>query len=922
MAVQPFTRGPLRSRSWLTLLLAAAMFAVALPSVLSAGAATSTDKFDIAVSPPNQQIQPGGSTGYTVDVLWQAGFTAPVTLAIDPSNPLPAGLTASFSAVTVTPASPRSTLTITAAAGFSSDTSISIVVRGTSGDLTAASNSASVVQVSLVPRCLVDLVATVKEAGSGLPLTGATVGGAGTVAGTTPGTYLIKDLALGTGNAPRSVNVTAALNPPATNKVGSYWSKTVAVTLNPPTDIASCEVGTRGQAAATIELTKVQPAKLGGSVFEGVVDAAGVVQPTAIPIAGATASVPGIATASTATTGAFVFKDSATGAEAIHLNADNAQFDGTISFGKTSPTAGQGYWQASVPTGILQPGGTYSVTGYLVKECTANLTVKVVNKADGTVIPDAGVSLKSSDPANTRTASGRTATTGLLTRDVLFGFNNIPSSMKVTVSKTGFTTVSEQETEVLSCGSSATVEVQLAASTTTTTTPPAFYGSVAGVVKNAATGAPIQGLVPQLSSCSPRKVGDCVATATGADGKYTIASVPVGDLVTSTLNGNITLVSTPAEYWPATVPVVVTTAASTSAPDLSLTPRKYSSLTGKVTATGGVPLPGAEVTVAAAICPSTADECITTADTDGAYSVAKVGLGSNNAAVTRAVRVTADGYWTKSASVAFSADVPRVQDFQLVKVCDGGIVQGTVKSAASGKAIAGATVTTSGAASQTTNAEGFFRIEKIPVGVDNTPKSVVINFSDPGYYPFSQQVTVECGKVVTLDPQVGATTTTTTAPTTTTSTTTTTVPTTTTTTTTAPTTTTTVPQDREDSVSVVFRGSLRYQNSGSGSGDLAVVTDALGVRSVRGLLEIPGASGGTATVTVRVDRSWVLPIWSGEIRVVDAGAGVSTRTPVGGEVLLSRRTVTARGYSQWFQVGSFPNLIRPYALYWSVTDGD
>jgi hypothetical protein len=180
------------------------------------------------------------------------------------------------------------------------------------------------------------------------------------------------------------------------------------------------------------------------------------------------------------------------------------------------------------------------------------------------------------------------------------------------------------------------------------------------------------------------------------------------------------------------------------------------------------------------------------------------------------------------------------------------------------------------------------------------------------------------------------TTTTTTAPTTTTttSTTTTTAPTTTTstaptttTTTTAPTTTTTtsttsttVPQPSSDSVAVRVNGALTYSNQGSGTGGFTIARDTFGIRAVLGSLTIPGANGGSARVTVTAQRAWILPLWTGEVSTVDAGAAVALTAPIFGSVTNDTAPNSAKGTSNWFVLGNFPNLIRPYTISWSVID--
>jgi PKD repeat protein len=187
--------------------------------------------------------------------------------------------------------------------------------------------------------------------------------------------------------------------------------------------------------------------------------------------------------------------------------------------------------------------------------------------------------------------------------------------------------------------------------------------------------------------------------------------------------------------------------------------------------------------------------------------------------------------------------------------------------------------------------------------------------------------TTTTSTTTTVPTTTSTTTTTTTVPTTTTTvpTTTTTVP---TTTTTVPTTTTTVPTTTtttttpalRDQVTVGLTGSVNYNRSAtSTAGDVAIVRDANGIVSTRGTLDYAGASGGTAKLTVNVQRFWIFPLWVGDVRVWDAPAGVSVQAPVFGSVQAPAANA-AQGQTSWFTVGTFPNLIRPFNLTWRVDD--
>lgn len=115
-------------------------------------------------------------------------------------------------------------------------------------------------------------------------------------------------------------------------------------------------------------------------------------------------------------------------------------------------------------------------------------------------------------------------------------------------------------------------------------------------------------------------------------------------------------------------------------------------------------------------------------------------------------------------------------------------------------------------------------------------------------------------------------------------------------------------------------GAVNYSNQGTGSGNITVSRDILGINAVNGQLQIPGTSGGNATASISVQRAWILPIWTGEVRVADPSAGVSVAAPVFGSISADSTPNSAKGTSNWFLLGSFPNLIRPFSLSWSVTD--
>jgi hypothetical protein len=116
-------------------------------------------------------------------------------------------------------------------------------------------------------------------------------------------------------------------------------------------------------------------------------------------------------------------------------------------------------------------------------------------------------------------------------------------------------------------------------------------------------------------------------------------------------------------------------------------------------------------------------------------------------------------------------------------------------------------------------------------------------------------------------------------------------------------------------------GSTSYVNSAASTGgNVSVQRDTLGVVSANGSLVLPGTSGGTATLNVAVQRFWIFQLWTGQVSVYDPGASVSLAAPVFGSLSSLSGTNAVGGTSSWFSFGSFPNLIRPFTLQWSVDD--
>lgn len=105
--------------------------------------------FALAVTPPNQTVQPGSSANYATTITAQNGYSSATTLTV---SGLPAGATASFAPQTVT-GSGTAQLTIDASSTTPAGT-YSVTVTGTSGALTHSAKATLTVSSSGNPSIL------------------------------------------------------------------------------------------------------------------------------------------------------------------------------------------------------------------------------------------------------------------------------------------------------------------------------------------------------------------------------------------------------------------------------------------------------------------------------------------------------------------------------------------------------------------------------------------------------------------------------------------------------------------------------------------------------------------------------------------------------------------------------------------------
>jgi fibronectin type 3 domain-containing protein len=115
-----------------------------------------TPDFSINVSPPGQQVFPGGSATFTVKVTPKSGFTGSVSLSVESENPLPTGVSSGGFSLASINGGGSSVLTMNSSTS-TIPYAISLTITGTSG---AISHTASTtLMVNLAPPASVSAVA-------------------------------------------------------------------------------------------------------------------------------------------------------------------------------------------------------------------------------------------------------------------------------------------------------------------------------------------------------------------------------------------------------------------------------------------------------------------------------------------------------------------------------------------------------------------------------------------------------------------------------------------------------------------------------------------------------------------------------------------------------------------------------------------
>lgn len=243
-------------------------------------------------------------------------------------------------------------------------------------------------------------------------------------------------------------------------------------------------------------------------------------------------------------------------------------------------------------------------------------------------------------------------------------------------------------------------------------------GVIKGIVRNAATNAPIAAATVTTGS---------ITAATGGDGSYTLNNVSAGAQ---------TLSATADGFDPGSASVTVPPGGAINQ-DFALTPQ-LGAVSGFVRDDYNQPIAGATVTAAGITA---------TSGGDGSYTLANIPVGAQT------VNGSATGYRSASATVTVLANQTVQQDLTLPRVT--GTIKGRVTNAATGQPINGADVDLLPfpLSFGTSDASGNYTMTGAPTGAQ------VILASAPGFYAKLAVVNVVADQTSTQDfaltPQLG-----------------------------------------------------------------------------------------------------------------------------------------------------------------------
>ena len=660
--------------------------------------------FNMTISPDAQVIHPDDKldpASFVIALASIGDFNSPVTLSI---IGLPAGLTGVFSPDVVTP-SGTSILTLTA-----TDDSLSglfnfdIVAEG--GGITQMTASSVSLSFGLIPICTGTFEGTVYDADTLLPIPGAFFTGIPFVKTDENGHYIVTNLSLGFNNTPRSKGLTTFIT--------GYWPAVGS-------GVAEC-----GKVDDDVDIfaTKIKFGAVKGRVVVGEPDLLDIdpnvfVIPTDIPLEDVAVKISGNGTLTDAG-GFYQFNQ-------LPLNQNNAPRNDTVG------TEKDGYWRGDSQKIVREADKTTEVPLItMVPICTSDLRVRLTY--GDTKEPAAFIRVDIKHP-NSGTFRPFTDANGEISLDNLrLGFFNFLTELRLIVSASavpGYNSLDEFFDFKL-CDDVVSEEFELVPRVEN-------FGALEGHVVDE-NGDPVEGVSVTFIS------GFVWSATTDANGYYLIEDVSLGFDLQTSKSGTARAGS--ADYWRSDQTSVTLQNGQTAIADFEVLKKRYGKIKGTVRDVAtGEPIEGAEFSTSIFF---TSLPGAGPTGPDGTFESDPLGLGFRNIPITKGFDVVATGYWNGRGSTVIHADETETVDVDLIPVCQGATIIGTVFDASTLLPLEGASVNAfagaapGGNATDKTDVNGNFLLTKLTVSNENSPKNVTVQVFKSGFFTQTKSVTIFC----------------------------------------------------------------------------------------------------------------------------------------------------------------------------------
>jgi uncharacterized repeat protein (TIGR01451 family) len=397
----------------------------------------------------------------------------------------------------------------------------------------------------------------------------------------------------------------------------------------------------------------------------------------------------------------------------VPLNNNNTPVFDSVS------AQGTLYWAASTNT-YVQANSNSVVSLTLIPICYGMASGQVL--FGDTKLPATNIYVSFNN------SSARTDLNGNYTlTNVELGFDNAAYASYVYANAPAGYSSTQTNATLSTCGQSLSVATILLPAL-----PATNYGSVMGHVYDVTSGIPLTNVYVSTYYGS---------SLTDSSGAYLITNILIG--YGATTNALETVSSQPAGYFLSQSNVMVN-ANQIATQDLRVLMIQFGAVEGTVRdSVTGLPLTNVYVSLPG----------VGTTDANGHYLSSALQLNQGNVPTVEYFNGSRTGYYTFSTNTTIAAGQTNVVDFDLLKVCAGATIIGTVVDATTQKPISNATVYVSYPTYETvyTDGSGNFILTNITVGNTNSPVQTTVNAAATGYSPQSHTITIFCDASITTE---------------------------------------------------------------------------------------------------------------------------------------------------------------------------